>query len=103
LAQLLDRGRDTVFVLHDSSVGPQLRDDVLVRHHVTGTLQQYEQDLKGLLLETNPAAVFAQLSSRNVQVKDPKTNSAWRMSGFFHEDHVARNIVRLSATKQQIR
>jgi hypothetical protein len=73
VAQLLDGGLNAVLVLDDGAVRPQHLNDLIVRDHVAGALQQEPENLKGLLLQLDLGAVAAQFTGLEVQLKDPET------------------------------
>ena len=69
--EFLESGVDAVVELHNRVVGPQLLFDLLPGHHLAWMLQQHFQNLEGLFLKANLAAVLVQLSGLEVQL-DPK-------------------------------
>jgi tRNA pseudouridine-54 N-methylase len=67
----------SVIEVHERVGGPELLLQLLARHHIARALQQRGQDLKGLLLQPNPLAIFAQISGAKIDLEQCKANGLW--------------------------
>jgi hypothetical protein len=74
VAQPLDGGVDAVIELDDGVVRPERLADLVAQHHLTGMVQQHEQDAEGLLVKADPDTVLAQLGGSSVQFERVETN-----------------------------
>ncbi len=75
--QFLDRSIDGVLEVHHGIVGPQSSLDLFPIHNLAGTLQQNQQHLARLLLQTNRPIVVAQLSRFHVELECPDEDTRW--------------------------
>jgi hypothetical protein len=55
-------------------VRPERLADLVAQHHLTGMVQQHEQDAEGLLVKADPDTVLAQLGGSSVQFERVETN-----------------------------
>ena len=55
--------------LDNGIVRPEALPNLLARDYFSGGFEQHSQYLEGLLLESNPAPLFAQLAPPKVQLK----------------------------------
>lgn len=62
--------------LYDGAAGPESAADLLAQDYLAGTFQQHQQDLEGLIRQTNSCAAFTQFARTHIQVKRPKTNGS---------------------------
>ncbi len=67
-----------MFEVYKSVSGPKLVPQFLAGNNLSRPLQQDRQNLKRLLLETNPLSALAQLSGGEVDLKDAEANDARR-------------------------
>jgi hypothetical protein len=75
LPQLLDGGADAVVELDDRAIRPDAIADFLPRHHFSGMLEQHEENLERLFLQTNAPSALAQFARADVQLKPAKADS----------------------------
>jgi hypothetical protein len=55
---------------------PEALAQLLARNHLAGTLEEHDEDLKGLLPQLQPYSLSAQFTGAEVGFKDTKTNQA---------------------------
>jgi hypothetical protein len=67
-----------VLEVHEGFGRPEVRAELLSSHHVTGSAQQEEEDLEGLLLEPGLHSLPAQLAGGHVHFKSGEAENRRR-------------------------
>jgi hypothetical protein len=75
LTELPKRGFDTVFVLDNGSIGPQLLSDLFLRHQLPGTVQKQEKNLDWLPFQPDSGArLLTQFTGAEIEFERSKAN-----------------------------
>ena len=72
LSKLVDDGVQTVIKIDEGVRGPELLPQIFPSYNFTGSLQQYQQNLKWLLLQMHAHAGLAQFTARGIGFKNSK-------------------------------
>ena len=84
LAQPVDGIIQPVVEVSEGVGRPQFLSQLLSRHHLTGTLQQTNENLERLILKLDLAAVLAELTRPQISFKGPKLCNPPRGNWLFH-------------------
>jgi len=75
MTKLSKRGFDTVLVLDNRSIGPQLLSDLFVRHQLAGTVQKQEKNLDRLPFQPDSGArLLTQFTGAKIEFERSKAN-----------------------------
>ena len=75
LTELSKGGFDTVLVLDNGSIGPQLLSDLFLRHQLPGTVEQQEKNLDWLPFQPESGArPFTQFTGTEIEFERSKAN-----------------------------
>src|SRR5882757_3473803 len=83
-ANLVNGGIQAVVEIDESVGGPDFLTQVIACNYAPGTFEQNAEDLKRLLLETHESAILAELSGRQVHLKDAKAPKPGFAAGRWH-------------------
>jgi hypothetical protein len=95
LSKLVDDGVQTVIKIDEGVRGPELLPQIFPSYNFTGSLQQYQQNLKWLLLQMHAHAGLAQFTARGIGFEN---SEAINLSRWFNRhgrhDNRAMNIAK---------
>jgi hypothetical protein len=75
LTELPKRGFDTVLILDNGSIGPQLLSDLFLRHQLPRTVQQQEKNLDRLPFQPDSGAgLLTQFTGGEIEFERSKAN-----------------------------